>query len=313
MKTESQSNCKDALHVFDAVPGFAENAAITAHQGVCLSCYLTSVTPEIASKVLQTQVNNRNLSLSREREYRHRMKRGEWLLAEPWLFDKNGHLIDGQHRATALAGLKDYDIEIPVLMVQGWPDETQSAVDIGYNRTICSIAQLQGVNLSNVHLSIMNAMLLMNGNSANKTFRSPGQAIAAYDVMKPAVDFASKLRGGTSQKFAPVRAVVALAYPYENHQKLGRFLEVWDTMIAANEVESSIARLRSQHETSESRLGGGGEYRQLMARRTVAVLQAYLEGRPLTRIREKECPWPMPDLVDGAIVFPEDYPLLKAA
>lgn len=311
MKPKDSLNGNDALHVFDAVPGFAQNAAITSQGGVRLFCYLTSVTPEMASKILQTQVNNRNLSLGREREYRQRMKRGEWMLAEPWLFDKDGHLIDGQHRATALAALKDYDITIPVLLVQGWPDETQSAVDIGYNRTICAIAQLQGVDLSNVHLSIMNAMLLMNGNSANKTFRSPAQAVAAYEVLKPAVDFASKLRGGTSQKFAPVRAVVALAYPYENHQKLGRFLEVWDTMIAANEVESSIARLRSQHETSSSQ--GGGEYRKLMAYRTVSVLQAFLEDRPLSRIREKECPWPMPDLVDGAIVFPPGYPLLKAA
>jgi hypothetical protein len=262
----------------------------------------------MAHQVLLTQANNRNIAKSRIIEYRRRMERGEWVLAEPWLFDQCGHLIDGQHRATALAALKDHSISIPVLMIQGWPDETQSAVDIGFNRNIASIAQLQGVDFGSRHLSVMNSMMLFAPNGSRKTFKSPAQAIEAYQAMKESIDFAVRLRGGDSSRFfAPVRAVVALAYPYENHNKLDRFLEVWDSMIARNAIEQPIAKLRSQHEIAPKPEAGGSEYRKFMARRTVAALWAFLKDQPLKVIREKDLPWPGPDMIDGKLFLPGTY------
>lgn len=306
MKTELVDARNNNVHVFDVVPGFAANAATTIHQGIQLSCYLTSVTPSIASKILLTQVNNRNVAKTRVLEYRRRMERGEWVLAEPWLFDQDGRLIDGQHRATALSQLKNHLISIPVLMVQGWPDETQSAVDIGYNRNICSIAQLQGVSIAHQHLSIMNAMLLFNSHHTMLT--SPTQAIDAYHAMKEAIDFTVKLRGGSDSRFfAPVRAAAAIAYPYENHERLDRFLEVWDTMIASNAVEQSIARLRSQHESRASDSTGGSIYRRTMGLKAFAVLQAFLQNKPLRLIREKTSPWPLPSTEDGRLVLPKGW------
>lgn len=304
MKTESSPIRNAPLCVFDAIPEFEQRAAITQDQGIELACLLVSVTPKMASDILLTSVNNRHVALSRVLEYRRRMERGEWVLAEPWLFDQNGYLIDGQHRATALAQLKNHDIKIPVLLVQGWPDETQSAVDIGYNRNICSIAQLKGVDMTNDHLSVMNSMLLFS-NSGGATIKSPDVAIEGYKKMKERLDFAVMRRGGRDTRFfAPVRAVVATAYPYENHQKLERFLTIWDTMIATNEVEQSVARLRSLYEQSDGRNGGSG-FRSMFAKRTVSVLCAFLEDRPIIKVREKDTPWKPLQLINGSLVIPD--------
>lgn len=305
MKTKSASICNAPLCVFDAVPEFEERAAITQDQGIELACLLVSITPKMASDILSTSVNNRHVAPGRVVEYRRRMERGEWVLAEPWLFDQNGYLIDGQHRATALAQLKNHDIKIPVLLVQGWPDETQGAVDIGYNRTICSIAQLKGVDMVNDHLSTMNAMLLLSPDRTT-TIKAPDLAIDAYKKMKDRLDFAIMRRGGSASRFfAPVRAVVATAYPYENHQKLERFLTVWDTMIAVNEVEQSVARLRSQYEQSDGGAGAsGGAFREKFAKRAISVLCAFLEDRPISKIREKDCPWQTLRIVNGEVVVP---------
>lgn len=312
MKTNNQPNCNDPLHIFDVIPGFANNAAITVHQGVRLSCYLTTVTPEIAEQVLLTQTNNRNIVPSRVVEYRRRMERDEWVLAEPWLFDEDGMLIDGQHRAKALSQLKGTRTSIPVLMVQGWPSETQSAVDIGYARTIASIAQLQGIPITDKHLSVLKAMFLFSERGAKAPFTSPVQAIDAYLTLKESIDFVTEIRSSRRSSFyAPLRAVVALAYPYENHAKLDRFLDVWDSRVAGTQSERSIVELRSSHEEANKHSSRGRDYRQHFGKRAISALCAFLKDESRSVIRAKASPWPTPNIVNGVLSLPKGYPLQR--
>lgn len=296
METETSIVCNDQLSVFEALPEFEQKAAVTKNEGIALSCLLLSLTPEMAKKLLLCQVKNRNPSLSRVAEYRRRMEAGEWVLGEPWLFDVDGFLIDGQHRAMALSRIQMPYFSIPVLLIQGFPSETQGALDIGMNRAICSIAQLQGVPLNPQCLSIMNAMQLLGPNGSKKTFTSPELAIKAFQQLREQVTFASIERGGADSRFySPVRAVVALAYPHENHEALARFLTAWDTMTATNDVEKNAVRLRVQYENSSDIKGGASTARIAMARKTVSALSAFLRGQELKMIREKkECPWEVP-------------------
>lgn len=61
------------------------------------------ITPEKAREYLGNQFRNRAIRKTKIRDYVRQMKIDKWLLnGEPLIFDKNGRLIDGQHRLTAV-------------------------------------------------------------------------------------------------------------------------------------------------------------------------------------------------------------------
>lgn len=62
------------------------------------------VTPEMARSLLATNTNNRAVRHGNVRLYARRMRNGEWISnkTEPITFDRNGRLIQGQHRLLAV-------------------------------------------------------------------------------------------------------------------------------------------------------------------------------------------------------------------
>jgi hypothetical protein len=111
---------------------------------------LETITPGMASKWLQTMVNNRTLSQSKAIEYAIAIDDENWIInGETIKFDKEGRLFDGQHRlqACVLAGksFKSY-------VAYGIQDEQAfSTVDVGKNRShgdVFSIAGYPSCNLA---------------------------------------------------------------------------------------------------------------------------------------------------------------------
>lgn len=68
-----------------------------------LKLEVRSITPEVADTILSDHGANRPLRMSRVRDYAAIMKRGDWVLAQPLLFDQHSRLIDGQHRLRAVS------------------------------------------------------------------------------------------------------------------------------------------------------------------------------------------------------------------
>lgn len=66
------------------------------------------ITPEKAKEYLSTMVNNRTLSKATVKAYVTDMENGNWdeKVGTAISFDENGHLIDGQHRLSALVSAK---------------------------------------------------------------------------------------------------------------------------------------------------------------------------------------------------------------
>ncbi len=69
---------------------------------MALSFQLLKVTPDIARKWLESNPANRPIRQGWVENLCGRMRRGEWRLAEPLMFDQEGNLLDGQHRLLAL-------------------------------------------------------------------------------------------------------------------------------------------------------------------------------------------------------------------
>jgi hypothetical protein len=111
---------------------------------------LENITPAMASKWLETMVNNRTLSQAKAIEYAIVIDDDRWTVnGETIKFDSEGRLFDGQHRLQACV-LADKPFKSYV--AYGISDEDAfSTVDVGKNRShgdVFSIAGYPSCNLS---------------------------------------------------------------------------------------------------------------------------------------------------------------------
>lgn len=108
--------------------------------------YNAIVTPELARKWLDTQINNRNIQRHAMLGYRTDMKNGLWsFTGDPVRFDTFGHLIDGQNRLEAMAGITVPNFALPFVVQTGLPPEAQERMDQGARRTAGQQLQLKGI------------------------------------------------------------------------------------------------------------------------------------------------------------------------
>ena len=101
------------------------------------------LTPQDARTLLANQAKNRKLTQHRVEEYTYLMETGRWQSASDGsvLFvNKNGELINGQHRLTALVKA---DVSLPFMIIQA--DTSSSSMeaifDQGQNRTVAQITE----------------------------------------------------------------------------------------------------------------------------------------------------------------------------
>lgn len=125
--------------------GFIDGAGITVKSSSFKS-YDAMVTPEVAQLWLDTQVWNRRVQFAAMLGYRSNMRTGLWRFAgDPIRFDKKGHLIDGQNRLTALAGIEDPEFSLPFVVQVGHETEAQKVMDQGARRTTGQQLGLAGI------------------------------------------------------------------------------------------------------------------------------------------------------------------------
>ncbi|WP_257264502.1 ParB/RepB/Spo0J family partition protein [Endozoicomonas sp. ONNA2] len=108
------------------------------------------MTPEMAENILEER-NGRNRKISKElvRRISRDIKNDRWIFnGQPIIFDDEGHLIDGQHRLTAIARSGK---AVETLVVSGIEDKKAfHTIDHGKPRTF-------GCNLSADKISNYNA------------------------------------------------------------------------------------------------------------------------------------------------------------
>lgn len=127
------------------------------------------VTPALASKWLTTQIKNRRINERAVLAYRRDMKNGDWeYTGDPIRFDKDGHLIDGQHRLTALAAL-DPETALEFLVVRGLLPERQMLMDQGARRSSAQQLELIGYKNSVPLSAGIRAVIIWD----NGTFAKP--------------------------------------------------------------------------------------------------------------------------------------------
>ena len=128
-----------------------------------------NITPEKASRYLQTSLGNRPISKTTVKSYADTMRRGKWLLNGMCIiFDNDGHLIDGHHRLLAVI-----ESAIPVRfdVCRGASSDAFLTYDNGRHRNLGQLLAIHNVkNYSNVAAIVSaNEYLVRNGRLVAKT------------------------------------------------------------------------------------------------------------------------------------------------
>jgi hypothetical protein len=95
-----------------------------------------TISPELAKTMLETSPGNRDIRISRVATYSGAMKRGEWMVAQPLMFDRGGQLRDGHHRLRALI---EAGMAIDFLVVTGIQEDAYRVMDVGLTRTMTDL------------------------------------------------------------------------------------------------------------------------------------------------------------------------------
>lgn len=102
-----------------------------------------TVTPKMAAEYLETRPErNRTLSEARVEQYARAMAEGRWVLnGETLKFDRQGKLIDGQHRCAACVKSGSLFRTMAVLGLEGAVFDT---VDTGRARSVADVLTIRG-------------------------------------------------------------------------------------------------------------------------------------------------------------------------
>lgn len=121
------------------------------------------ITPAIAAKYLEANRSNRPTSRGIIADYVSAMLAGEWLFnGEAIKFDRDGKLVDGQHRLHAVVKAQK---PIAFLVIRGLDPEVFKTIDTGKKRSGGDVFAIKGVKDPN---NVAAAMRLLHRTLANE-------------------------------------------------------------------------------------------------------------------------------------------------
>jgi hypothetical protein len=106
----------------------------------------TTLTPGLASVLLERNPDNRNIRQTKVAQYESDMRAGRWAFnGEPVIISREGLINDGQHRLRAMV---EANFTAPMLFVFGVERDTRLTVDQGAARTAADYLGMEGMENS---------------------------------------------------------------------------------------------------------------------------------------------------------------------
>ena len=235
--------------------------------------------------LISLNLSNRNVRHSHVEYLKRNIINGTYYITNNGIgINRNGEVIDGQHR---LYALRDCGYpQIQLLIVYGLPEESLSAIDLGIMRTMKDIFRLafDRPEANNQMMAAVRFYLSINRNDKiKKSSRpSPYEMMDAYIYLYPAFEIIYKIKNLSK---LPSSVLTAFAIRIINDLDDERPLEFLKGLLSGINLEanSPILRLRNFLESSK-RQGGGGNVQRERFQRTASALTAYLENRTLSKL-----------------------------
>ena len=174
------------------------------------------LTPELAREWLETMPEyQRKPSMQVVAEYASDMENGRWVegTGDAIRFNKNGQMIDGQHRCLAVI---ESGCSIVVTVIEGLDNEVFMVLDRGKKRTAANT--ISGNNAS-VRAAIAKVLIALNNGTTN----------------------AQVIGGNTSKKEHPISANEIAEYANEHDELIGSLIACFNKIKSASNGRFSSA------------------------------------------------------------------------
>jgi hypothetical protein len=124
-----------------------------------ISVSVETITPSIAKKMLEGNVDNRKLRKFRVEQYADAIRRGMWDIQNDAItISKTGRLLNGQHRLSAIV---EANTAVQCLVLRGVDDSTFATIDSGLARTANdALFGVLGAGINVSHISPIAKMLI---------------------------------------------------------------------------------------------------------------------------------------------------------
>lgn len=239
------------------------------------------ITPQMAEKLLERNTRNRKLTESLVHQYARAMTEGGWREAgDAVRIDKNGDLLDGQHRLWACIFS---DVGFWANVVTGLEPESQEVMDSGRSRTAGDVGSMRGYKYANTRASLAKTVLSLHGSNL---FTKP-EIWEFHDSIQEAINFVINnfhypIKKSITQTSVGAAIVRAWFY-YDDKDRLLRFCEVLRSGMAVNEDEHTAVRLREFLKDGEGK--GVRRNRRELYLKTQASIRAFMAKRNIRTVQ----------------------------
>ena len=256
---------------------------------------LFDVTPELAARWLEHNTRNRKLRQSVVNRYAADMKAGRWMVTgDAIAFDRNGAIINGQHRLWAVL---EANITVQMLVVFDLEPDTVAVLDDHLKRNLVDVEGIRkpGSTVGSVHAAVAKLLLETSIGLTAVDKRYALQAVTRQqqlDILDThwlAIEFAyrdcfhsRKMRNVT---VASTLTPVARAYYTQDRSRLISFGKVMINGMVESPADQPAILLRNYL----LRYAGGKGLRperDAIYRKTERALAAFLEGTKLSNLFE---------------------------
>lgn len=241
--------------------------------------------PDLASEWLGGNIRNRPISQRVVNQYAADMRQGRWRDNHVAIaFDRQGTLIDGQHRLWAVI---ESGCTVRMLVVTGLEPGTIEIIGEQYARSAADQHNIVGHpgarDMNTSDLATLRVMIGgMEGDWGPIGFRMEHEAVKRHaEAVQFAVDHVRSSMRGIGRSY--VRAVLARAWHTADQGQLKRFCRVLSSSMPETPADAAIIKLRNQlinADTNPSRAT-----QRLLYRKVERVLFNWLRMRQTTVIR----------------------------
>lgn len=130
---------------------------------------IETITPELAKQYLDLNMRNRSLVITTTDRYRRDMMAGKWRLSgDPIRFNRQGKLIDGQHRLKACI---DSGVPFQSVVIRNLDDDVVNVIDSGRGRRSSDVLAIRGHVQTLVLAAAARWIIVMKANSSGPSAR----------------------------------------------------------------------------------------------------------------------------------------------
>jgi hypothetical protein len=249
------------------------------------------IRPDLATLMLGLNIDrNRPIRPNSIKQYADDMSAGRWKLTHQGIaFNRDGQLIDGQHRLHAIVRA---GATIPIHVTFG--AENFDAIDMGAARRVQDAARIVGVYGTQQDYATLRAMLF--GPNSWGARLTPSLMLAAMAEAEGVIStIAAQCGGGRTHRLAPsyLRGAAARAWYHTTPERIARFFSILFDREAAGPGDSAVMRIRAHLIDC----GGRGQPRTFQAgyQKVQRGIRAFLDGEPLQILRPcREDLFPLP-------------------